>query len=75
MQVSNYTHKYFLDHELGLSGRPLSDASFLVREAARIAAKSGKSKIDNASIEQALKLVVRKKKTSEKRKIGFGKDV
>lgn len=58
-----------------LSGRPLSDASFLVREAARITAKTGKSKIDNASIEQALKLVVREKEASEERKIGFGRDV
>lgn len=57
-----------------LSGRPLSDASFLVREAARITAKTGKSKIDNASIEQALKLVVREKDAPEERKIGFGRD-
>lgn len=58
-----------------LSGRPLSDASFLVREAARITAKTGKSKIDNESIEQALKLVVREKEKVEERKIGFGRDV
>jgi cell division protease FtsH len=57
-----------------LSGRPLSDASFLVREAARITAKTGKSKIDNASIEQALKLVVREKDAPEERKIGFVRD-
>lgn len=56
-----------------LNGRPLSDASFLVREAARITAKSGKSKIDNASIEQAMKLVVREKAAPEERKIGFGR--
>lgn len=58
-----------------LSGRPLSDASFLVREAARITAKAGKSKINNASVEQALKLVVREKDVSEERKIGFWRDV
>ena len=57
-----------------LSGRPLSDASFLVREAARITAKAGKSKIDNAGIEQALKLVVREKDAPQERKIGFGRD-
>jgi cell division protease FtsH len=57
-----------------LSGRPLSDASFLVREAARITAKTGKNKIDNASIEQAMKLVVREKDATEERKIGFGMD-
>ncbi|MBI5639586.1 MAG: ATP-binding protein [Nitrospirae bacterium] len=58
-----------------LSGRPLSDASFLVREAARIAAKAGKSKIDSASVEQALKMVAREKETPEERKIGFGRDI
>jgi hypothetical protein len=45
-----------------------------VREAARITAKSGKSKIDNASIEQAMKLVVREKDAPEERKIGFGRN-
>ncbi|MBF0319506.1 MAG: ATP-binding protein [Nitrospirae bacterium] len=57
-----------------LSGRPLSDTSFMVREAARITAKSGKSKIDDESIEQALKLVAREKDAPEERKIGFGRD-
>lgn len=57
-----------------LSGRPLSDASFMVREAARIAAKAGKSKIDNACIGQAVKLVVREKDVSEEKMIGFGRD-
>ena len=58
-----------------LSGQPLSDASFLVREAARIAAKEGKSKIDNASVEQALKLVVREKAVPKERKIGFRREI
>lgn len=58
-----------------LSGRPLSDASFLVREAARITAKAGKSKIDNSSVEEALKLVVREEDAPEERKIGFGRDI
>lgn len=44
-----------------LVGRPLSDASFLVREAARITAKAGKEKIDNINIQQAIHLVVREK--------------
>lgn len=65
-----------LEHAIGLlTGRPLSDASFLVREAARIAAKSGKNKIDDTSIEQALKLVLREKEAPEERKIGFSRDV
>lgn len=48
-----------------LSGRALSDASFLVREAARLTAKAGKDKIDNTSIQQALRLVVREKETKQ----------
>lgn len=56
-----------------LSGRPLSDASFMVREAARITAKAGKSKIDNTSIEQALKSIIGLKDKSQESKIGFGR--
>jgi Cdc6-like AAA superfamily ATPase len=37
-----------------LTGKPLSDAAFVVREAARLAAKSGKSAIDQGSINAAL---------------------
>ena len=36
------------------TGKPLSDTAFLVREAARLTAKSGKSKIDQESIDAAL---------------------
>lgn len=58
-----------------LTGRPLSDASFLVREAARLSAKAGKSEIDAESLEEALHLVVREKADATKRKkIGFGRD-
>lgn len=53
-----------------LVGRPLSDVSFLVREAARITAKAGKDRIDHASIQEALKLVVREKEI-HKPSIGF----
>lgn len=53
-----------------LVGRPLSDVSFLVREAARITAKAGKDRIDNANIQEALKLVVREKEI-HKPSIGF----
>lgn len=38
-----------------LVGRPLSDSAFFVREAARLAARSGKAKIDDISIAQALR--------------------
>lgn len=57
-----------------LSGRPLSDSSFFVRESARLAAKAGKTKIDNLSIEQALKLVEREKDEPKKKEVGFGRD-
>jgi cell division protease FtsH len=65
-----------LEHAIDLlTGRPLSDVSFFVREAARIAAKSGKGEIDDASVEQALQLVIRDKETPNERKIGFSRDV
>lgn len=65
-----------LDHAIKLlTGRPLSDVSFFVREAARIAVKSGKSELDDESVEQALKLVIREKETHNERKIGFSRDV
>lgn len=53
-----------------LAGRPLSDASFFVRETARITAKAGREKIDNTSIQQALRLVIREKE-EKKPSIGF----
>lgn len=40
-----------------LTGSPLSDIAFLVREAARIAAKSGKSNIDQESLDAALERI------------------
>jgi len=53
-----------------LKGRALSDASYLVREAGRLAAKAGGTEIDEKSFEEALK---RFKENSEekKRRIGF----
>lgn len=38
-----------------LAGRPMSDVSFLVREASRLAARSGKSVIDAATFDQAMR--------------------
>ena len=38
-----------------LSGKPLSDSAFVIREAARLAAKTGKSQVDQASLDSALK--------------------
>jgi Cdc6-like AAA superfamily ATPase len=48
---ANLTLKPLLDK---LTGKPLSDAAFVVREAARIAAKSNKRSIDNDSLLAAL---------------------
>lgn len=56
-----------------LAGRPLSDVSFVVREGARLAARSGKEKLDQASLLAALKATpAREREGGEtKRRIGF----
>lgn len=55
-----------------LVGRPLSDVTFVIREGARIAAKSGKNKLDQASLLQALDSTpARNQDSSVERKIGF----
>jgi hypothetical protein len=56
-----------------LAGRPLSDVSFVVREGARLAARSGKEKLDQASLLSALRASpVREREGGEtKRRIGF----
>lgn len=57
-----------------LSGRPLSDVSFVVREGARLAARSGKEKLDQESLLSALRSSpARTREGSEqpKRRIGF----
>jgi hypothetical protein len=58
----------------GLTGRPLSDVAFVVREGARLTARAGKSTLDGASLTAALKsLPPREGVGKETRKIGFGK--
>ena len=52
-----------------LSGRPLSDAAFVVREAARLSVRAGKEFIDSQSLEAAYNLLEPKKDSG--RKIGF----
>jgi len=54
-----------------LTGRPLSDSAFAMREAARLAARAGKSQLDRASIEAAIDSLptVQDRKS---RRIGFG---
>lgn len=55
-----------------LAGRPLSDAAFVVREGARLAARSGRDRLDQASLLSALRSVPpREREGSEKRRIGF----
>ncbi|MDR0816756.1 MAG: ATP-binding protein [Desulfovibrio sp.] len=52
-----------------LTGKPLSDAAFVIREASRLTAKAGKSQIDQDSIEIALESLPRD--TKMERRIGF----
>ena len=56
-----------------LAGRPLSDVSFVVREGARLAARSGKEKLDQSSLLAALRASpAREREGGEtKRRIGF----
>jgi SpoVK/Ycf46/Vps4 family AAA+-type ATPase len=57
-----------------LAGRPLSDVSFVVREGARLAARSGKDHLDQASLLAALKSTPAREREGggeTKRRIGF----
>jgi SpoVK/Ycf46/Vps4 family AAA+-type ATPase len=55
-----------------LAGRPLSDVAFVVREGARLAAKSGKGQLDQASLSTALEAApAREREGAERRRIGF----
>ena len=56
-----------------LAGRPLSDVAFVVREGARIAARSGKERLDQSSLMAALRTTpAREHEGGEnKRRIGF----
>jgi hypothetical protein len=53
-----------------LSGKALSDSTFVIREAARLAAKVGKTEIDQQSIEAALNSLP-KGQEKKSRRIGF----
>jgi len=54
-----------------LSGRPLSDVAFVVREGARIAARSGKDKLNQESLVKALDASPAREEDGGHRKIGF----
>ena len=56
-----------------LAGRPLSDVSFVVREGARLAARSGKDHLDQASLLAALESTPAREREGDEinRRIGF----
>lgn len=54
-----------------LQGRPLSDVVFVVREGARLAARAGGSKIDQASLVRAMESAGARGEENKPRKIGF----
>jgi SpoVK/Ycf46/Vps4 family AAA+-type ATPase len=55
-----------------LAGRPLSDVAFIVREGARLAARSGKDRLDQNSLLAALNSApAREREGGTKRRIGF----
>lgn len=54
-----------------LSGKPLSDVAFFVKEGARLAVRSGKDKIDNESLDKALEITLSKGNEKSTRKMGF----
>jgi SpoVK/Ycf46/Vps4 family AAA+-type ATPase len=56
-----------------LTGKALSDSAFVIREAARLAAKAGKTKLDQTSIETALNSLP-KDREIKSRNIGFVRD-
>jgi len=53
-----------------LTGKALSDSAFVIREAARLAAKAGKTELDQESIEAALNSLP-KDQEKKSRRIGF----
>jgi len=57
-----------------LTGKPLSDSAFVIREAARLAAKSGKTQLDQDSINAALKSLPDSKE-KKANQIGFVRDL
>lgn len=55
-----------------MTGKPLSDTTYVLREAARITAKAGKNYIDQESLNEVLKAAQESGKKEEKRnRIGF----
>lgn len=57
-----------------LTGRPLSDAAFAVREAARLAARAGKHTLDQESLDAAVTRLPPVEDNSDSKPIGFVQD-
>jgi len=55
----------------GLSNRPLSDVAFVIREGARLAARAGKSVVDQESLIQALNAAPERAEDEAPRRVGF----
>ncbi len=55
----------------GLAGRPLSDVAFVVREGARLAARAGKSMIEQPFLLAALNSSPSRAESAPSRRIGF----
>lgn len=54
-----------------LSGRPLSDVAFVVREGARLAARGGKTAIDRDALDAALVAAPARTREEETKRVGF----
>lgn len=54
-----------------LSGKPLSDVAFFVKEGARLAARNGKDKLDNESLDKALEIALNKGNEKSTKRMGF----
>ena len=57
-----------------LTGRPLSDAAFAVREAGRLAARVGKCKVDQEALDAAMAKLPNVPEEEKARPIGFGSE-
>lgn len=59
-----------------LSGRPLSDVAYMIKEGARLTAKSGKDKINNDALEEALESILShdSDKDEKHNRMGFIRD-
>ena len=65
-KAENLEISELLDH---LTGKPLSDSAFVVREAARLAAKEGRSQVDEHSLQAAVDRLPKEKQQYSR--IGF----